>query len=140
MTLKEHKFAKNSIEKALEEAQNAFDTCNKRVSELLTIINSASAQLEGTVEIDVEKESDKRARLLEQRMALDKERKVILARLSINENSHRNINSKIAETEAIEKKYAWLKALSDTANGDITGKEHIKLETYVQMTYFDRII
>ena len=33
-----------------------------------------------------------------------------------------------------------MKALSDTANGTITGKEKIMLETYIQMTYFDRII
>ena len=40
----------------------------------------------------------------------------------------------------LEKKYTWLKALSDTANGSVTGKERITLETYVQMTFFDRII
>ena len=34
----------------------------------------------------------------------------------------------------------WLNALSDTANGKISAKEKVMLETYVQMTYFDRII
>ena len=34
----------------------------------------------------------------------------------------------------------WVKALSDTANGNVSGKEKIMLETYIQMTYFDRII
>lgn len=34
----------------------------------------------------------------------------------------------------------WLKALSNTANGNISGKEKVMLETYIQMTYFDRII
>ena len=33
-----------------------------------------------------------------------------------------------------------MKALSNTANGNISGKEKIMLETYIQMTYFDRII
>ncbi|MBQ9464450.1 MAG: hypothetical protein IJU67_04140 [Lachnospiraceae bacterium] len=33
-----------------------------------------------------------------------------------------------------------MKALSNTANGNISGKEKIMLETYVQMTFFDRII
>lgn len=33
-----------------------------------------------------------------------------------------------------------MSALSETANGNISGKEKIKLETYIQMTYFDRII
>ena len=33
-----------------------------------------------------------------------------------------------------------VKALSNTANGNISGKEKIMLETYVQMTWFDRIL
>ena len=33
-----------------------------------------------------------------------------------------------------------MKALSNTANGNIMGKEKVMLETYIQMTYFDRIL
>ena len=33
-----------------------------------------------------------------------------------------------------------MKALSNTANGNLSGKEKVMLETYIQMTYFDRII
>ena len=33
-----------------------------------------------------------------------------------------------------------MRSLSNTANGSISGKEKIMLETYIQMTYFDRII
>ena len=33
-----------------------------------------------------------------------------------------------------------MQALSDTANGRLSGKEKIMLETYIQMTFFDRII
>ena len=39
-----------------------------------------------------------------------------------------------------EKRYIFVKALSNTANGNLSGKEKIMLETYIQMTYFDRII
>jgi exonuclease SbcC len=34
----------------------------------------------------------------------------------------------------------WVRALSNTANGTVAGKEKIMLETYVQMTFFDRIL
>lgn len=40
----------------------------------------------------------------------------------------------------VEKKYVWLKALADTANGRLIGKQKVVLETYIQMHYFDRII
>ncbi len=39
-----------------------------------------------------------------------------------------------------EEEYIWVKALSDTANGTLNGKQKIELETYVQMTRFDRIL
>ena len=48
----------------------------------------------------------------------------------------RNINE-LSETE---KKLMCVKSLSDTANGNISGKEKIMLEAYVQMRYFNRII
>ncbi len=51
-----------------------------------------------------------------------------------------HIRQKSAELCETEKKYAWMKALSDTANGSVSGKERVMLETYVQMTFFDRII
>ena len=38
-----------------------------------------------------------------------------------------------------EKEYAWIRNLSDTANGKLNGKAKIELETYIQMAYFDRI-
>ena len=41
---------------------------------------------------------------------------------------------------ALEKKLTWVKALSDTANGTVSGKERIMLETYVQTSFFDRMI
>lgn len=33
-----------------------------------------------------------------------------------------------------------MKPLADTANGALSGKERVSLETYAQMTYFDRIL
>ncbi len=40
----------------------------------------------------------------------------------------------------IEQKLQWVRALSETANGQLSGKDKVKLETYIQTTYFDRII
>ncbi|MBQ8124151.1 MAG: SMC family ATPase, partial [Ruminococcus sp.] len=42
--------------------------------------------------------------------------------------------------QSAEKRYTMVKALSDTANGRISGKDKIMLETYIQMAYFDKII
>ena len=45
-----------------------------------------------------------------------------------------------AELQKLEEKWAFVQSLSNTANGNLAGKEKIMLETYIQMTYFDRII
>jgi exonuclease SbcC len=52
----------------------------------------------------------------------------------------KNISGKQTALEALEQKYVWMKALSDTANGNISGKDKLMLETYIQTTYFDRIL
>lgn len=53
------------------------------------------------------------------------------------------LNQKKMQKEAAaqaEKRYVWVKELSDTANGMLPQKHKIELETYVQMAYFDRIL
>lgn len=39
-----------------------------------------------------------------------------------------------------EKDLIFKKSLSDTANGELEGKDRIKLETYIQSAYFDRVL
>ena len=45
-----------------------------------------------------------------------------------------------AGMQETEKKYVWVRELSNTANGQVAGKPKIELETYVQMAYFERIL
>lgn len=42
--------------------------------------------------------------------------------------------------KAVEEKWSLIGELAGTFNGNVTGKDKIMLETYVQMTYFDRMI
>lgn len=44
------------------------------------------------------------------------------------------------DLEELEKRYAWVRTLSNTANGTLTGREKIALETYIQMNYFDNVL
>jgi exonuclease SbcC len=62
------------------------------------------------------------------------------SRLDANRHSQERITVKQKDITEIENRLSWVRALSDTANGNISGKEKVMLETYVQMTFFDRII
>lgn len=66
--------------------------------------------------------------------------KTVNARNTANKISLQNILLKSKEITQLEEKLTWVKALSNTANGNLVGKEKVMLETYIQMTYFERII
>ena len=97
-------------------------------------------QMENKQEVDLEAEKQKMAELISNKIQLSKNKENIHSRIVNNQSNHDNIKLKSSELIDIEKKYTWVKALSDTANGTITGKDKIMLETYIQMHYFDRII
>lgn len=65
---------------------------------------------------------------------------IIATRKQNNIEIYDRIIERSKELAAVEEKYIWVKALADTAGGTLSGKEKVMLETYVQMTYFDRII
>lgn len=61
-------------------------------------------------------------------------------RLSANSNALNNICAGRANLSAVEEKLKWTDALAKTANGTLTGKERFQFETYIQISYFDRVI
>ncbi|MEY8394074.1 AAA family ATPase [Lachnospiraceae bacterium 45-P1] len=62
------------------------------------------------------------------------------ANCSANWQIYETVLTRRSEMVEAERRYSWLRALSDTANGNLSGKHKVELETYVQMTYFDRIL
>ena len=61
-------------------------------------------------------------------------------RLSTNRQVLDGITAAEGELEVLEARLRWLEPLARTANGGLSGKERLMLETFVQTTYFDRII
>lgn len=74
------------------------------------------------------------------RSALEQSGKDLHHRIQNNETVLTHLEEKRGTLSKKEKDYVMVRALAVTANGNIPGKEKIMLETYVQMTYFDRII
>ena len=59
------------------------------------------------------------------------------------ENNKRVIDSveiQKRSLQVITKRLSSLKVLSDTLNGEVEGKDKVKLETYVQISYFEQVI
>lgn len=64
----------------------------------------------------------------------------IIGREKNNGNALDKLQSAATQLERIEKRYQWLKPLNDTVSGQVSGKEKIMLEAYIQSAYFERII
>ena len=103
-------------------------------------MNEKAMEILKAFDLDKEAETKKKAELSEKRTADDDAAKALHTHIESNTKVLANIQAKVGDLDALEKHYTWLKALSNTANGNISGKEKVMLETYIQMTYFDRII
>ena len=71
---------------------------------------------------------------------INDERGDLTAGLSANRSVLKALKEKVPEEKELFRKRTLVKALHDTASGGLSGKEKIMLETYVQMSCFDRII
>ena len=137
----------SEMQNSLTAQKNAFAQAENRVNEEktgLAAIGAAIVQLKKQLtegeEADIaELEAIKESLNIQKTDILSKQKNVY-NRLSTNESAQRSISKKTEELGEIESRFAWLKALSDTANGNVSGKDKIMLETYIQTTYFDRIL
>ncbi|OUQ59599.1 hypothetical protein B5E58_03960 [Tyzzerella sp. An114] len=146
--------SKSEAEKQIQVYKNEIDSINrefsnseKKLNESRTNIDTLSGkiqsykkQLENSKDIDTEKLNYEKMKLESQKIEFSKQSDEAFSRLTINKRIVNNINNYSEKLNKLEKKLSWVKALSDTANGTITGKEKVKLETFIQMTYFDRIV
>ena len=128
------------LKNALTAAESAVNTGKEALAGIRAAIEQLHKQLENSTEADVSELESRKGALNNQKNVISAKQKVLHARITTNESARLNISKKQAEMEILERKYAWMKSLSDTANGNLTGKDKIMLETYIQTTYFDRIL
>ena len=125
---------------AFDKAQKDLDESNQRIAGFKASIKQLKEQLAtdcGFNKVDEEEKKEK----ITQKKAEDMEAfKTVHSRIEINQNALGHIKEKSSDLDTLEKQRTWVDSLSNTANGTISGKEKIMLETYIQMTYFDRII
>lgn len=138
--LKEYTNLSNDIKNAIEKSKNDFDDIKSKYDTQKGTKASLENALKEFKEIDLASLNEKSLKLNEYKKDVDKTAKSLYSRIDSNKLLVDNISEKRDILKGYDDKYVWLKALSETANGDISGKEKITLETFVQMTYFDSII
>ncbi|MBQ2420160.1 MAG: SMC family ATPase, partial [Clostridia bacterium] len=131
---------KTDMEKALERAQAALDNFAQKMTAEKAAIATLEDQLKTKSDVDIAALTDRKAALETKKADETLSRDRITARISANAATRDEIEKRAARLRDAEKKWRTVKALSDVAGGTVSEKEKIMLETYVQTTYFDRII
>lgn len=129
-----------ALTRAMEQAEAACRVESEAVIRARSAAGQLRAQLEAQPSIDPEAQTRRQREVLEQRNALRQEKLRCDGRIAANAPALKNIHLRQAELISLEARYAWVRDLSNTANGNLAGREKIMLETYIQMTYFDRIL
>lgn len=136
----ELQFALGASNSALEKANEFYRKCESEISALKGQIDGFTKALEGAPEYDIaslEAANQAQKDLLNQKT---EEWKLASGRVSQNGAILEKIRSTSAELDTVSKKRQWIRNLASTARGDLNGREKLMLETYVQTSYFDRII
>lgn len=129
-----------ALEKAHEAASQAYDLCVKKKAELEGMARSLTERLEQAEPISESEETEKQAKLTEKKAEVKEKEHAVCFRRQTNESLLENIRKRSKDLAALEERYGWLSNLSDTMSGGLKDKEKIMLETYVQMSCFDRVI
>lgn len=125
--------ARENAEKALRTAEQQLSAEKGRVEQLEKLLANAPSSDPAELAEGKERLTAQKKEILQKRLALN-------SRITANEGAKAGIDEKTAEISELNARWIWMKPLADTANGALSGKERVSLETYAQMTYFDRIL
>lgn len=125
---------------ALAAARSAYETCRQKQGEAAARAKALEEQLAEGQEENLEDLTALAQEYQERSQALRQEKEALLTRHNGNQRAWTELQRQEAQRKTVEERWTWLRALSNTANGTVPGKEKVMLETYIQMTWFDRIL
>ena len=139
--------AAQELEKEIRDGQNALAKAQKDLDECVNAIRALESRIEAADKLlkedevkDPEAKQAERDALLQQKEETEARKTAVSIRIQTNRGVLENIGKASEQLAALDRKWQWMTALSDTANGTLRGKQHIMFETYIQMAFFDRIL
>lgn len=123
-----------------ERARDRLSQLEKTKTALESAVKAHQTQLDGAEEIDVAALLVRQRELKAQVEALEKTLRDLHARIQSNEDIERALKRLYPALDKAQDRLVLINTLSQTANGDLNGREKIKLEAFVQGAYFDRVL
>ena len=136
--MKEERLA---IETRIERAAQAADAARQAATAHRAKLETLERQLSGAKEEAPLPELEaKKAELEKAAQALAAQDRVLHARIEGNLRTLTRMETGLADAAAKREKSRSVYALSDTVNGQLSGRVKLSLETYVQGMYFDQVL
>lgn len=127
-------------EKVLKDNTEKLQDVETRIAKNEGIVNALSQQIIPDLSLDIEQEKLKLEQAKNEKIEKQERKEKVSARLQNNSAVLHNVNQKRTQVQTAEATLTWLQTLSNTANGKLQGRDKISLETFIQMTYFEKII
>jgi len=134
---------KKEFEQQLLMVNQALEKINKSIIESESRIKTLKEQLISEEKISkeiIEVEKYKQVELTEEKIVKNKALEKLIKRIDVNSKCLKKIKEFRVNMEKIIEELNWKKKLADVANGDVNGKENLKLETYIHITFFEQIL
>ncbi len=128
------------IAKTLEKAEKGMQQAAEAVHSGEGKAAALQQQLSQVPELSKEAVLEAGNRAQQTKKEILQRREALTLRIQVNETAGAQILDAESRMEKAEERLQCVGALSETANGELKQKEKIRLETYVQMTYFERVI
>ena len=124
----------------LRQAEAQCQTIQTRKAALEGNIRALEAPQQTGTHCDEQAERNTLYALTLRKQQLQERQQRLASRLEVNRRMLHSAREQAEAWQRCRERRVWLEALADTANGRLTGKERVMLETYVQMTCFDRVL
>nr|WP_292163999.1 SMC family ATPase [Butyrivibrio sp.] len=138
--IKKLELEKEVIDKAYKDADAKARDFEKKVQDLTGQIAALSKNLAKGKSENLEELEERRSDLNKEYTDNNKLLSLVKNRIDNNKELKTKLLSLGTELETLEHELTYKKIISQTANGNLSGKAKIMLETYIQRSFFDRII
>ena len=113
---------------------------DKKVDDLNSRLNTLSEVIKDKERIDVSSLKEKKCQMDNELSEIELSLKSVHSKYSNNKIVYDKLESVYKKYEKIEDELAIYEDLSNTANGNIKGKNKLEFEQYVQASYFDNVL
>ena len=128
-------------EKETLQAESAYQEKESAYQNAVQKKETLGAQLAQNEQVQNLKELlERQGQLTSLRKSRQDRHQQIAHRYETNKHICTSIERQSKDLMEAERRWGLVKELSNTVNGNLSGKDKIMLETYVQMQYFDRVI